>query len=151
MVLPARLTVLSISLIALAALAFVATQPGDDRPDVATPVVATPSETPAPVVTTAPPLRPAVKRKTVYVEVYNNSNVKGLAGQVAASAQALGWNVVGSDNWYGTVDASTVYFPAKLKRAAQVLAKDLDIARTKPAIAPMRMDRLTVILTGDRG
>ena len=26
---------------------------------------------------------------------------------------ASGWNVVGSDNWYGTIDASTVYYPAR--------------------------------------
>jgi hypothetical protein len=30
-----------------------------------------------------------------------------------------------------------------------VLARDLGIARVKPSIAPMRNDRLTVILTGD--
>ena len=54
----------------------------------------------------------------VYVEVYNNSGVTGLAGEVAASATQAGWQVVGSDNWYGTIPASTVYYPPKLARAA---------------------------------
>jgi hypothetical protein len=57
--------------------------------------------------------------------------------------------VVGTDNWYGTVDATTVYYPPRLKAAATLLAADLRIARLKPAIDPMRPDRLTVILTGD--
>ena len=56
---------------------------------------------------------------------------------------------MGSDNWYGTIDASTVYFPPDLKAPAKALAKDLGIARLQPAIDPMRYDRLTVILTSD--
>jgi hypothetical protein len=90
-----------------------------------------------------------VRRGKVYVTVFNNSNVKGLAGKTATRAQHAGWNVVGTDNWYGTVDATTVYFPARLKAAGALLAKDLGITRVKPAIAPMRSDRLTVILTAD--
>ena len=57
--------------------------------------------------------------------------------------------IVGTDNWYGTVDASTVYYGPRLKAAGQLLADELGITRVKPAIAPMRLDRLTVILTGD--
>ena len=57
--------------------------------------------------------------------------------------------VVGSDNWYGTISASTVYYPARLKAQAELLGKDLGISRLKPTIAPMRGDRLTVILTRD--
>jgi hypothetical protein len=156
LVLPTRLMVFSVSVVALAGLAFVATQP-DDGPDTANPAAvsqpkATPkapaTSTPTPVIPTRAP-GPAVKRGKVYVTVFNNSNVKGLAGQTATRAQHVGWNVVGTDNWYGTVDASTVYFPARLKAAGALLAKDLGIDRVKPAIAPMRSDRLTVILTAD--
>ena len=92
---------------------------------------------------------PPVRRGGTYVEVYNNSGISGLAGSTAARAQGAGWQVVGSDNWYGTIPASTVYFPARLKAQAALLGKDLGIARLKPAIAPMRGDRLTVILTRD--
>jgi hypothetical protein len=61
----------------------------------------------------------------------------------------VGWNVVGSDNWYGTIPATTVYFPPRLAAEAKQLALDLGISRRQPAVDPMRMDRLTVILTAD--
>jgi hypothetical protein len=93
--------------------------------------------------------KPVVHRGNVLVEVFNNSGISGLAGSTAARAQGAGWQVVGSDNWYGTIDASTVYYPPRLKAAAKLLAKDLGIATVKPAIPPMRGDRLTVILTAD--
>jgi hypothetical protein len=93
--------------------------------------------------------RPPVRRSGTYVEVFNNSGISGLAGSTAARAQGAGWQVVGSDNWYGTIPASTVYYPARLHRQAVLLAKDLGIARLKPSIAPMGGDRLTVILTRD--
>jgi hypothetical protein len=67
---------------------------------------------------------------------------------VAAQASQIGWQVVGSDNWYGTIPASTVYYPQRLERAGKLLALDLGIQRTAPAVDPMRLDRLTVILTG---
>ncbi|TIC82028.1 LytR family transcriptional regulator [Nocardioides sp. GY 10127] len=89
-----------------------------------------------------------VKRGQVYVEVYNNSSISGLASDVAAKATAVGWNVVGADNWYGSIPSNTVYYPARLKRAAKLLARDLGISRVVPASDPMKMDRLTVILTG---
>ena len=93
--------------------------------------------------------KPAIDKGKVYVEVYNNSGVTGLAGEVAASATQAGWKVVGSDNWYGTIPASSVYYPPKLARAARALALDLGIRRTVPAVDPMKLDRLTVILTAD--
>ena len=55
--------------------------------------------------------KPAVERGKVYVVVFNNSCITGLAGTVAAQAAAAGWQVVGSDNWYGTIPATTVYYP----------------------------------------
>ena len=172
LVLPTRLMVASISMVALAGLGYVATQSGDDTPDKAGPAAvskhqlsktdvtapdatagsdsgnggATDSPTPKADPTKAAPV---VHRGKVYVVVFNNSNVKGLAGKTATRAQRAGWNVVGTDNWYGTIDTSTVYYPARLRAAATLLAQDLGIARVKPAIAPMRNDRLTVILTGD--
>ena len=84
----------------------------------------------------------------VLVEVFNNSSVSGLAGRVAAQAAHVGWQVVGSDNWYGTIPASTVYYPPRLAKAAHQLSLDLGIRRRMPAVSPMRLDRLTVILTG---
>jgi hypothetical protein len=156
LVLPTRLMVFTISLVALAGLAFVATQ-SDEGPDTVSPVAAdrpepTPSAAPSTVPaapTTAADPKPQVRRGKVYVVVFNNSNIHGLAGKTATRAQRAGWNVVATDNWYGTVDTSTVYFPPRLKAAGALLAKDLGITRVKPAIEPMRPDRLTVILTAD--
>ena len=80
--------------------------------------------------------------------MFNNSSISGLAGRVAAQAADAGWQVVGSDNWYGTIPSSTVYFPPRLAKAGHQLALDLGIRRTLRAVSPMRLDRLTVILTG---
>jgi len=156
-VLPTRLLALCVSAVAMAALVFVANDP--DAPDeAATPARSTPSESPSPsptptpteTATTTPKPKPEpLKRGEVLVEVFNNTRIKGLAGGAAGTAQAAGWNVLGSDNWYGTVDGSTVYFPPRLKEAGKALARDLGIAKAKPAEEPMRFDRLTVILTED--
>ncbi|WP_435746315.1 LytR C-terminal domain-containing protein [Nocardioides sp. SYSU DS0663] len=153
-VFPSPVVMLSIIAVAMAAVAFVATRGGEPTEKEITTISreATPSATPTP--SAAPekkkqkPKPPAIERGKVYVEVYNNSGITGLAGTVADSAGRAGWQVVGSDNWYGTIPATTVYYPARLERAAKLLALDLGIERTAPAVDPMRLDRLTVILTG---
>ena len=160
-VLPTRLMVFSISLVALAGLTFIATQ-SDDPAKTATPVGSTTTveeSTPSPSapVTSVPPMNPnmtgkatpQVRRDKQLVAIFNNSNIQGLAGKTGTRAERAGWTVVGTDNWYGTVDTSTVYYGPKLKAAAELLAKDLSITRVKPSVAPMRPDRLTVILTAD--
>ncbi len=154
MVLPTRLLALCISAVAVAALVFVANDP-DQAPadDAATPAVGKsaddPTATPTvPATSTAPKPKP-IKRGEVFVEVFNNTRTKGLAGGVADKAKAAGWNVVGSDNWYGTVDGTSVYYPPRLKEAARELSRDLGIKHLRPAEEPMRFDRVTVILTDD--
>jgi hypothetical protein len=148
---------LSVAAVVVAGAAFLFTGHDEEPTPVATPVVATTSAAPtstapAPVVEQKQKkkvVKKKVRRGGTYVEVYNNSGISGLAGSTAARAQGAGWQVVGSDNWYGTIAASTVYFPARLEEQARLLGKDLGIKRLKPAIAPMRGDRLTVILTRD--
>lgn len=83
------------------------------------------------------------------VEVYNNTRRKGLADQVGDKARAVGWTVTGADNWRGKIVASTVYYPAGMQDAATELARVLGISRTKDALANMKKDRLSVILTSD--
>ena len=150
-VFPSPVVILSAIAVAMAAVAFVATR--DSAPeDKEITTIAQPqtSETPTPEPTptqTPKPRKPKVDRSKVYVVVFNNSNVTGLAGRVASQASQIGWQVVGSDNWYGTIPASTVYYPQRLERAGKLLALDLGIQRTAPAVDPMRLDRLTVILT----
>jgi hypothetical protein len=89
-----------------------------------------------------------VERRTAYVEVYNNSGISGLAGETSAVLQDTGWRVVTTDNWYGEIPASTVYFPQSLAPQARLLARDLGVSRLHAAVAPMSFDRITVILTG---
>ncbi len=156
MVLPTRLLVLCISAVAMAGLVFVANDPDQAPGEEATPAVTTPSATTstepstAPTLTAKPKPKPKpIKRGEIYVEVFNNTHTRGLAGGVAQKAKVAGWNVVGSDNWYGTVDGSTVYYPPRLRAAAKALGTDLGIGNLKPAEEPMRFDRLTVILTDD--
>jgi hypothetical protein len=149
------LALLSAAAVVLAGAAFVLTDgPGPEAPrQVAAPATSspTPSRTaPSPVVRTKPAhKRRVLHRSDTFVEVFNNSGIGGLAASTAGRAQGAGWQVVGSDNWYGTIPASTVYYPPRLHALARMLGRDLGIHRVKPAIAPMRGDRLTVILTRD--
>jgi hypothetical protein len=159
--LPTPVAALSLGAVLLAGVAFVSTSGAAEEPpaDVARPVTGTPtpapsSTAPAPVIEKKkekkkPKPKPEVRRGEVYVEVYNNSGITGLAGKTASTISGAGWQVVGSDNWYGTIPQSTVYYPDRLETAARMLARDLGIKRLRPAISPMRFDRLTVILTSD--
>jgi hypothetical protein len=153
---PSPVMILSIVAVAMAGVAWFATRHHEPTEQRVTPSAAqqTPSADPSTYV--APkqkvhhtkPVKPAFVRSKVLVEVFNNSSVSGLAGRVAAQASGMGWQVVGSDNWYGTIPASTVYYPPGLTKAGHQLALDLGIHRTMPSVSPMRLDRLTVILTG---
>ena len=158
-VMPSPVVMLTVIAVAMAGIAYVATRGGEPAEREVTTVAGNenkPSESPSPTYspTKKPqpkPKPPAVQRGKVYVEVYNNSGITGLAGSVAEKATGAGWQVVGTDNWYGTIPASTVYYPERLQRAAKTLALDLGIRRTAPAVDPMRRDRLTVILTEPLG
>jgi hypothetical protein len=163
--LPTPVAALSLGAVLIAGVALFATSgTTEERPaEAARQVTATPVPTPAPSSTAPAPViekkqekrkpkpkpKPEVRRGEVYVEVYNNSGITGLAGKTAATISGAGWQVVGSDNWYGTIPQSTVYYPERLETAARMLARDLGINRLRPAISPMRFDRLTVILTSD--
>ena len=158
-VFPSPVLMLSIVAVAMAAIAFVATRGQEPTEREVTTVARAQEPSASPTLSDQKPQKlerekkpkkkPAVKRAAIYVEVYNNSGITGLAGRIAAKASDAGWQVVGSDNWYGTIPASTVYYPQRLEAAAKVLALDLGVRRVEPAVDPMRLDRLTVILTGD--
>lgn len=149
---PSPLVLLTILAVAAAAIAFAVTrtQPPTER------VIPTSAGLPSTPIKSAPTLTPkkpkhhapAVQRGKVYVDVFNNSGIRGLAGKVAGKASGIGWQVVGADNWYGAIPATTVYYPPRLKMAARQLALDLGIKRLAPAVDPMKLDRLTLILTG---
>lgn len=151
---PSPLVMLSVLAVAMASITFLATRdpaPTERRVDTATIASADQSPSPEPEATPTetPKPKPQVKRGEVYVEVYNNSGIKGLAAATATKATGVGWAVVGEDNWQGLIPTSTVYYPPRLERAGKQLALDLGITRTAPAVGVMKRDRLTVILTED--
>ncbi|RJS46315.1 LytR C-terminal domain-containing protein [Nocardioides cavernaquae] len=147
---PSPVVMLSVVAVAMAGIALIATR-GEGGPGKLQPV----SQPESSVVSTAPPTtaapkpKPPVVRKDVVVEVYNTSAIKGLAARAASKASVLNWQVVGTDNWSASVPAPTIYFGPRLEDAARLLAKDLGITRVRPAVDPMKPDRLTVILTSD--
>ncbi|WP_240917087.1 LytR C-terminal domain-containing protein [Nocardioides sp. HDW12B] len=154
-VMSSPLALMSAAAVLMAGVAFFVTDPATPDGDQAV-LVTAPAPTEAPVVldpTTVEKEKkktpPPVQRGEVYVSVYNNSNITGLAGTTASRIGGAGWQVTGSDNWYGTIPATTIYFPPRFQDAAELLSKDLGITRVLPAVDPMSMDRLTVILTSD--
>lgn len=102
----------------------------------------TPDKTPKPTATTPGPQR------TAPVSVLNNSGIGGAARAFSAKVTGAGWQLGGVGNWTGSIPANTVYYPAGLEAQARLLASDVGIQRIRPSVAPMRMDRLTVILSG---
>ena len=105
----------------------------------------TPSDEPEPEQTTD---APAETRRDAQVAVLNNSGVVGAARTFSAKVAGAGWRVQGVGNWRGSIPANTVYYPAGLQEQAELLAKDVDVERVLPSVAPMRTDRLTIILSG---
>jgi hypothetical protein len=160
-VMPSPVVMLSVIAVAMAAIAYVATRGAEPTEREVTTVAGdAPSESPSPTFTPTKEAGPKVERKPepppvqrakVYVEVYNNSGITGLAGGVGERAGSMGWQVVGTDNWYGTIPTTTVYYPPQLEAAGKQLALDLGVKRSAPAVDPMRRDRLTLILTGPVG
>ncbi|WP_322921102.1 LytR C-terminal domain-containing protein [Nocardioides renjunii] len=154
---PSPLVMLSVLAVAMASITFVATRdqaPTERRVDNTATIASadqSPSAEPSDTAVEKPKPKPEprIKRGEVYVEVFNNSGIKGLAATTAAKATGVGWAVVGEDNWYGVVPTTTVYFPPRLRAAGEQLALDLGIKRTAPAVGVMKRDRLTIILTTD--
>jgi hypothetical protein len=159
-VFPSPVVLLSIVAVAMAVIAFVATRgdqpterervaPAGNESSASASAKPAPSPSATPSATPKPKPKPKpIERDDYYVEVYNNSGITGLAGTVGEKATGAGWKVVGTDNWYGSVPTNTVYYPPKLSRVAKQLALDLGIDRTAAADGAMKLDRLTVILTG---
>lgn len=107
-----------------------------------------PSPSPSPSPTPSPSPEPTPPARDVPVVVFNNTGRTGLAAQYAGQARAAGWQVTGVGNWRGSIPQSTVYHPAGQRAAAERLARDLGISRVRERVAPMRADRLTVVLSG---
>jgi len=119
-------------------------EPTPTRTTTPTPTQTTPSPTP---IETTPSPTPTIER-TAAVSVLNNTSIQGLAARFSTEVQQKGWTVGGVGDWNGQIASNTVYYPPALEEQAQLLAQDMGIERVRPAVAPMRTDRLTIILSG---
>ena len=156
MALPSAVTLASMTFVAGAAGGYVATMSASAQPSAPVAAQHTPAHTTGPAAVkhvpvphgsvTTPARRDPNVIPHVLVVVYNNTGIPGLAAQKATILEGAGWNVASTDNWYGSIPASSVYFPPNMRPAAIKLAKVLDITRLRPAVSPMSFDRLTVIL-----
>lgn len=104
-------------------------------------------DTPSP---TEPTPSPAAVEREATVSVLNNSGVAGAARTFSSKVTAAGWRLGGVGNWTGSIGANTVYYPPGLQAQAELLAADVEIDRIRPSVAPMRPDRLTIILSGQQ-
>jgi cytoskeletal protein RodZ len=135
----------------------------DDDPDTptasaTTPVpsatTTTPSPTPSKTTATTPSPTPTKTTeeprasRDAGVSVLNNTTIQGLAATYSVKVREAGWTDVRVGNWRGSIAGNTVYFPPQLEEQAKLLGDDLDIGRILPSFAPMRTDRLTIILAG---
>jgi len=153
---PASLLAAAVVAVAIGTAGYAMTSSPNELAQNTPPASTRPQATPHPKATKTPratptPTAAAIDRSTFNVAIYNDSNIKGLAARTSTKAQTFGWKVVTTSQWFGTVDTSAVYYPASMKAAAQQLATDLGITAIKPAISPMQMDQLTVILTSTYG
>lgn len=114
-----------------------------------TPSATTPSPDPSTEPTATEPTvdEPTVER-TAPVSVLNNTTIANLATTYSQQVQQKGWTISGVGNWRGQIVSNTVYYPAGLEDQGRLLAEDMGIDRVKPSIAPMKSDRLTIILSG---
>jgi hypothetical protein len=135
-------------------------RPGDPAAAGAARAPAPPSVPPAgsvrpPIPPPAPPApaqAPAIARGAHgKVVVLDQSKVPALAQRMARRLEAAGWEVTGTDEFRGTVPATTVYHPADQAAQARVLAAALPgIGRIRPAFAGIPSNRLTVIVVDDQ-
>ena len=114
----------------------------------------TPSKTakttpsPKPSKTTAKPEPEPQVARDAPVSVLNNTTIQGLAATYSVKVRNAGWSDVRVGNWRGSIAGNTVYFPPQFAEQAKLLGNDLGIERILPSFAPMRTDRLTIILAG---
>jgi hypothetical protein len=121
------------------------TAPPTTRPRTTPPrttAAATPTRTAAP--TTAPP----TSGPKLPVDVFNGSNVPGLAREGATQVRAAGWAVAAVGNWRRTtVTTETVFFGPGDEGSARRLARELPGAQQVGAALPgMSTSRLTYVV-----
>src|SRR5688500_13740189 len=97
---------MSAAAVVLAGVAYLVTDPEVTEPEQVA-LAAGPAPVERRVVMEAVDVEPTVKRGEIYVSVYNNSDITGLARTTAQRSVTAGWQVGGSDKRHGTKPGST--------------------------------------------
>lgn len=88
--------------------------------------------------------RPAERAPVV---VFNQTVRRGLAADFRDALVAAGWEVAATDDWRGTVPATTIYYPPGMQDAARALMSQFPaVERIRPAFPGIPTSQLTVIL-----
>lgn len=149
---PTSLLAAAVLAVAIGAAGYAMTSGPSDHVQSQPPAQTQAKTTPTPKVRPTRPAKhvtpPAIIRGNYTVMIYNNTSITGLAGRTSDKAKTFGWNVLTPKQWtYSLLSAPTVFYPPAMKAQAQQLATDLGITTLAPAVTPMQMDQLTVILT----
>lgn len=140
------LALIGLGLAALAGFAIQQVAFYGDAPKATSPAATTrASATPAP--TTPPPTTPAEPKRTRTVSVLNATQITGLAARTLDQVVAFGWPRGVSGNWNGTLDRTTVFYPAGAEEQAKLLAADLGIATVEPSLPGMSSRNLVIVMT----
>jgi len=92
------------------------------------------------------PSAPATTNGYLPVNVFNSSDISGLARKTASQLQEQNWTVKTIGNWSGiTVQQSTVFYPADEKDSAVALAAELRV-QMKVATSSMSQSELTYVI-----
>ncbi len=78
--------------------------------------------------------------------------ISGLAGRVAERATAVGWSVVGSDNWYGTIPTiDRLLTPSELNARPSCWPATWASSAPRPRSTRCGWTGSRVVLTGELG
>jgi hypothetical protein len=118
------------------------TPPGSPSP--------TPSAQPSPSTSAASPTPTDPAGFDIDVVVLNATSRVGLGGRLASRLRGVGWEVPVIRNFEGELAATTVYYPAGKRDAAEAVARDVPGgARVAERFGNLSRTRLTVVIGED--
>lgn len=117
-----------------------------DAPKAASPTRTTHASV-TPTTPTPTPTKSVEPKRTTTVSVLNATQITGLAARTLDQVVAFGWPRGVSGNWNGTLDATTVFYPAGAEDQAKLLAADLGVSHVEPSLPGMSSRNLVIVIT----
>jgi cell division septation protein DedD len=125
-----------------------ATTPGGAATGSASP--GSPSAQPSPSTSVTPSASPDPAGFDIDVVVLNATERVGLGGRLASRLRSVGWTVPVIRNFEGELAATTVYYPAGKRAAAEAVVRDVPGgARVAERFGNLSRTRLTVVIGED--